>query len=207
MQRLNVTCVALSLCLATGQAHAADANCDFYQNAVIGTRCAATVSLGASFNYNELKEKYSFSAPSFNYEQQNTHDSSVGSLSFGWTPTKWFSLTYSSGYDWIRGAIAAQQNWNNFFGSGSASRSNSASSSRTGNQTLVANVNLYDSGAGSQRFVLNGYIGGSYLPSETITVSHGGGTFTEASDTIAYGGFTAFGTGRINQDFSVTPVS
>jgi hypothetical protein len=69
---------------------------------------------------------------------------------------------------------------------------------------LVGNFNLYDSGPGSQRIVLNSFVGSSYQPSFTASLPTGG-TVAYSSNTNVYGGFTAYDSFRINREYSITP--
>jgi hypothetical protein len=191
-------------CLNAGQAKADNLPCDFFQNAVIGTRCAATIGLTAGLDYSSLKASYAYTDPNQSARASQNSDNTVGSLAASWTPTNWFTLSFSSGYDGVRDSSSYQTSFYGIYLPQTFSGSSSSSYSHVGSQTLVGNFNVYDSGPGSQRLVLNAFVGGSYAPSFTANLANGA-TITNASDTVAYGGFTAYETIRISQDYSVTP--
>jgi hypothetical protein len=114
------------------------------------------------------------------------------------------TLSFASGAGAVRDGFSYQYSFYGIYVPQTFSGSSSSSYSYIRPQTLVGKVNLFDSGPGSQRLVLNSFVGGSYQPSFTANLPNGGNV-AYSSSTDVYGGLTAFDSFRINQDFSVTP--
>jgi len=202
MRTNAIAVLALVGFLNAGQAKADNLSCDFFQNAVIGTRCATTISLTAGLDYSALKSTYASVGPNQSLWSSENSDLTVGSFAVGWTPTNWFTLQYSSGYNAAKDSFSYQNSFYGIYFSMTFSGSGSANYGYVGSQTVV--VNVYDSGAGLQRIVLNLFAGGSYQPSFTTYLPIGS-PIANPSDSVVYGGFSAYDSFRINQDFSITP--
>lgn len=147
--------------------------CDWFQNAVIGTRCAQSFALTTGLGYAE----YSYSRTN----QNGTNDSYNPSGAISITPNKWLTLSYTSQF------TSEDQNWTY------KGHSYSSSTSYTNHQTFAANANLIDTGPGAQRFVINAYAGGWIMPSHD--------QYDE--DNGVYGGFTINGQWRLNSAYSI----
>jgi hypothetical protein len=204
MRKNAIAVLALVGCLNAGQVKAGDSSCDFFQNAVIGTRCAATIALTAGLDYSALRNTYAFTGPNQSIRSNQDSDSTSGSFAASWTPTNWFTLSFNSGYDGVKDSLSYQTSFYGIYLPQTFSGSGSTSYGHVGSQTLVGNFNLYDSGPGSQRIVLNSFVGSSYQPSFTASLPTGG-TVAYSSNTNVYGGFTAYDSFRISQDYSITP--
>jgi hypothetical protein len=147
--------------------------CDWYQNAVLGTRCAESWSFGVAVDYNQ------FNYGRGQYSSTDEHYTTTGNIAV--TPTSWLTLSFGSGF------VNEDRNWT-FKGNAFSS-----STSYTGQQTLQANVNLSDTGPGPQRYVINAYAGGF------VTPSHG---TTDENDGV-FGGVTANGQWQLGSGMSI----
>ncbi|MGO9544654.1 MAG: hypothetical protein ACLPPF_07655 [Rhodomicrobium sp.] len=108
------------------------------------------------------------------------------SAAVSWTPANWLTLSFNSQYG------SHTQNWSYTNPAGYfPAKSSDGYAYR---QTLVANVNLMDTGPGAQRFVLNTFLGGYIVPAHD-------GYDTEPA---IYGGLTANYQWRLGQSgFSI----
>jgi hypothetical protein len=181
---------ALPLLLA-GHAYAGDFSepCDWFQNATIGTRCAQTLSVTTGVNY----DRYDYSAsgslfpffiPSFKSVDEHYYTNAAVAV----TPTNWLTLEFSSQYAfddhrWTYSLIGGIGPYP--LGSVSAK----SSEAYVYRQTLVANVNLLDTGPGAQRFVLNTYLGGYFVP----------GHDSISTSSAVYGGLTGNNQWRLGE--------
>jgi hypothetical protein len=149
--------------------------CDWYQNAVLGTRCAQSWSVGLSVEYSQYG--YDRSATQYNSTSEDYYTSGTVAI----TPNNWLTLSFGSQF------VDADRYWTN------KGASYSSSTSYTGQQTLQANVNLVDTGPGAQRYVINAYAGGFVTPSHDTTDENDG----------IFGGITANGQWHIGPGMSI----
>jgi hypothetical protein len=138
------------------------ASCDYFRNSLIGTRCAQTVGVGAGVS--RLRHELDYSSP-FGGHSTAKNDYTVASASISFTPTHWLTLKVGSSYDW--------SSYHDTFNDGFVTRSWSGESSGVSRHSLGANVNVYDSGPSSARYVVNVYGNGYLVPSRS-----GGGDLT-----------------------------
>src|SRR5208282_1160070 len=118
--------------------------CDWFENAAIGTRCAQSWSFSTALSY----DWYGYNGSGVNSTDQHYYPS----FALGVTPNSWLTLSYSSEYGFDN------YNWTY------KGVSHSSSSSYTDRQILEANANVIDTGPGSQRYVVNVYGGGHIVP-------------------------------------------
>jgi hypothetical protein len=122
------------------------ASCDYFRNSLIGTKCAQTIGIGISGSAENFRTSYNYVGGQGRSESR--FSSLAGHLSF--TPLHWLTITGSSSYDW------SSHNYidtDDFFGTTTASSKYAA----VGFQTIGANANIFDSGKGSSRYVLNAH--------------------------------------------------
>ncbi len=159
MRRGGFLLSTLSLLFA-GQACAGDwsGSCDWFQNVTIGTRCAQSASISTQLNYDQYNYQSGWyvSPLLFNY-LKSTDEHLFPGAEVTVTPLSWLTLEVKSQY----GFDDHQFTYTNPLGV-FPNKTNEAYAYR---QTLIANVNLMDTGPGSQRFVLNSFVGGFIVPS------------------------------------------
>jgi hypothetical protein len=150
-------------------------SCDWYENAIEGTRCAQSWSFGVAVEYSN----YGYDRSATGLNSTDERDYVTGSLSV--TPNSWLTLAYGSQF------VSDDHSWTNKGVPGSSS------GSWTGEQTLQANVNVVDTGPGSQRFVVNTFFGGAVTPSHDQT----------DQNNAVFGGITVNGQKQIGSGMSV----
>jgi hypothetical protein len=175
---------ALSLAVA-GQAQAGGWSepCDWFQNATIGTRCAQSVSISTELNY-QLYD-YQSSYPFILQYLKSTDEHFFPGAEVTVTPTSWLTLEVRSKY----GFDDHQWTYTNPLGV----FPNKSSEAYAYRQTVIANVNMLDTGPGGQRFVLNSFLGGFIVP------SHDG----YSTETAVFGGLTANYQVRLGSGLSI----
>lgn len=149
--------------------------CDWYQNAVLGTRCAQSWSFGVGVDFSQ----YNYDRSAFGYSSTGSRYDTLGS--FAITPTNWLTVSFGTNFidrDFSKTTLGVTQ---------------SSSTSFWGQQTLQANANLVDTGPGAQRFVVNAFFGGFVTPSHDQVGENGG----------VFGGITANGQWQIGHGMSV----
>jgi hypothetical protein len=150
MKLIHLAALSASALLgAAGQAAAGEPeNCDFFRNSLIGTRCAQSYSLGIGGSVDQFNVKGTSGGTTF--DLRDTNQSVIGTAA--WTPNNWLTLSAGTSYHWFSYKDTNQ--------SGGSTRVYTGNIEQRGLTTLTANANLYDSGAGSSRFVLNGQVQG-----------------------------------------------
>jgi hypothetical protein len=129
-------------------------DCDYYLNALIGTKCAGTLSAGFTDGWSRATQR--LDATSYTFRAQST--SNTGIASVGITPTNWLSIGVSTS----RTSSTVSTTFADTFG---YTANSSSSSDGWGRQAIVANAKLLDTGpSSSSRMVANIYMGGGYLP-------------------------------------------
>ncbi len=164
---------ALTLVLAGPAQAGGYETCDWYQNAVLGTRCAHSWSFGVSAEY----LNYGYQGTGTNPFKNSTDELDYLTGTLAVTPTSWLTLSYGSQF------VSENHNWTD------SGAPKSFSGTWTGAQTLEANVNVVDTGPGSQRFVVNTFFGGAITPSHDQS---GQNNQIDQNDAV-FGGITANG--------------
>jgi hypothetical protein len=184
--RLEKTALLIGLSAALAQpalAGGMSETCDWYENAVVGTRCAHSWSVNLSAEY----LNYGYQGVGANPTKSSTdeYDYLTGTLAV--TPTSWLTLSYGSEF------VSENHNWTH------NGTPYSFSNTWAGAQTLEANVNVVDTGPGSQRFVINTFFAGA------ITPSHVAGALNNQVDqnNAVFGGITANGQWRVGPGMSI----
>jgi hypothetical protein len=148
--------------------------CDWFQNAAIGTRCAQSWSFNTGLSY----DWYGYKNSSGNSVDEHYYPS----FELAVTPNSWLTVEFISEYGFD------DHNWTY------KGVSHSSSSSYAYRQILEANANLIDTGPGAQRYVVNVYGGGHIVP------AHDG--YDE--QTRVFGGLSAYGQWRLGSSgFSI----
>ncbi len=169
----------LSLVLA-GPALAGGWNeqCDWFENAAIGTRCAQSWSFATALSYGWYGYKNSGLGSVNSVDEQY-----LPSFALAVTPNSWLTLSYTSEYGFDN------HSWTFWDGS-----HGSRSLSYAYRQILEANANVIDTGPGAQRYVVNVYGGGHIVP------AHDG----YEEQTGVFGGLVANGQWRLGSSgFSI----
>ncbi len=122
--------------------------CDWFENAAIGTRCAQSWSFSTGLSYDWYGYKSSGLSGVNSVDEQY-----FPSFALAVTPNSWLTLSYTSDYGFDN------HSWT--FSDGSHG---SSSLSYAYRQILEANANVIDTGPGSQRYVVNVYGGGAIVP-------------------------------------------
>jgi hypothetical protein len=182
VRNLYVFAAAFLGCATPHVANAGDqqpgASCDFFQNAVLGTRCAQSFSFAAAVSYDQSTVRYNDGF--INETDRSRLATTTASLSL--TPTNWLTLGFhSSHHDY---SISAR--YSDSFGN---SGSDTYKASATGAQDLTANINLLDTSTGGQKYVVNVFAGAAYIPSYKDS----------GSETIFHGGLRASGQWPLGQ--------
>lgn len=159
-------------------AYADEPSCDFFVNALIGTKCKDTISAGGSTSVQ--KTTVERSTPFVNLRQDVTSNTATGQFSI--TPLSWLTLGFNSSYGWSTNQVQAANNNGNTFAS-------TTQNDGIGGQNFVANVTLLDTGAGAQRYLINAYAG------DTLTPANGN---VPDANTV-YGGVTGSARWRLGQ--------
>jgi hypothetical protein len=147
-------------------------NCDFFVNALIGTRCAGTFAVGAGLSNETQKVELVRSDYSTVVERNWLTPFEYVRV----TPTSWLTLGFNSAYtDFDRSFAIKFANQ-----TGSASHINNAF---FGPQTFLANVNLVDTGPSASQYVVNLFAGDSIIPAHDRI----------DNVNLPFGGFTASG--------------
>lgn len=192
-------------------AHASVEDCDWFRNAIIGTRCAYSYALGASVLFNRSTYSRATSSEITESESRVLRPS----VSLSYTPTNWLTLSFASAHTFgeedvkidpvvasaplsvtvapppviIRRGPFTLVTTTRIFRRPTrrtelplSSTSDKYSASFADTQTLTANLNLLDTGPSARnRFVVNAIVGDSILPAHD-------GTATENN---LFGGITA----------------
>jgi len=183
--RFAAVLLGASSLMLTGQA-LADERCDWFQNALIGTRCLNSAAVTVTLDYDHYDYGWtSLGWPVFFQSLRSTDEHLYPGLSFAITPTPWLTLEFDSQYAFD----SRRWSYTSPFGFFPQS-SNNAYAYR---QTLVANINVIDTGPGNQRFVLNAFGGGLIVP------GHDG--YSQVA--TGYGGLTANYQVRLGSGFSL----
>ena len=152
--------------------------CDWFENAAIGTRCAQSWSFSTGLSYDWYGYKSSGLGSVNSVDEQY-----FPSFELAVTPNSWLTLSYTSEYGFDN------QHWTFWDGS-----HGSRSLSYAYRQILEANANVIDTGPGAQRYVVNVYGGGHIVP------AHDG--YDE--QTRVFGGLSAYGQWRLGSSgFSI----
>jgi hypothetical protein len=179
--RIRQTALLAGLSLALVQPALAggwNESCDWFENSLVGTRCAQSWSFGTGLSYDWYGYKNSGLGGVNSVDEQY-----FPSFGLAVTPNSWLTLSYTSEYGFDN------HSWTFWNGS-----SGSRSLSYAYRQILEANANLIDTGPGSQRYVVNVYGGGHIVP------AHDG--YDE--QTGVFGGLTANGQWRLGSSgFSI----
>ncbi len=147
--------------------------CDWFQNYVVGTRCAQSFAAYAGLTY----RSYGYTNSTLN----GTDDYYALDGKISVTPNRWLTLYYNSQYNF------EDANWTY------KGKSYSSNTSYAARQNLGANANLIDTGPGAQRFIVSAYAGGF------VTPAHNG--YDE--DSGGFGGVTANGQWRLGSGYSI----
>jgi hypothetical protein len=166
----------LTICgLFSTTAQAADGKpCDYFANALIGTRCAQTISVGAAISYSHFNDHLS-SADAYSSSIIDSEISTLASSAFvSVTPLHWLTLAVSASHINEEFKFDATNTWTGGFGPPSTAKwSGTVERSYYGAQTLSADVNVLDTGGTGSRYVVNGFVGGSYTPDQgAVTSKH-----------------------------------
>jgi len=141
--------VGLSLVLVgPAQAGGWTESCDWFENSLVGTRCAQSWSFGTGLSY----DWYGYKSSGLS-GVNSVDDQYFPSFALAVTPNSWLTLSYTSEYGFDN------HSWT--FSDGSHG---SRSLSYAYRQILEANANLIDTGPGAQRYVVNVYGGGHIVP-------------------------------------------
>ena len=118
--------------------------CDWFENAIVGARCAQSFAVSTTLHYGS----YSYNNSAWN----SVDEYYIPSGALAVTPTSWLTLSFGSQYrfDDQHGT----HNGNPF----------DLTKSYAVSQLLEANANVIDTGRGASRFVLNAYFGGAVVP-------------------------------------------
>ncbi len=136
-------------------------SCDWFENAVAGTRCAQSFVVSTRLDYGV----YDYN----NSAWHSTQDYYITGGGLAITPNSWLTFQFNSL------AYFEDVNWTY------KGKPYVLNTSFTYDQSLSVNANVIDTGPGAQRFVLNTYAGAALLP------AHG----TYGDETAVYGGLTA----------------
>jgi hypothetical protein len=151
----------------------AESSCNYLDNALIGTRCAGTFSVGAGLQttLRDVGADHLDNAPGvFNADARRQSPFEF----FTVTPVSWLTLRVSSEYT----DIDASASFVRAVGSGGSAEQHLSFFDR---QTVSANINVIDTGSLSARYVVNVFAGDAYVPEHDRT----------ASDNRAFVGYTS----------------
>ena len=123
-------------------------SCDWFENSLVGTRCAQSWSFSTGLNY----DWYSYKSTGLS-GVNSVDEQYFPSFQLAVTPNSWLTLSYASEYGFDN------HSWTYSDGS-----HGSRSLSYAYRQILEANANVIDTGPGSQRYVVNVYAGGHIVP-------------------------------------------
>lgn len=129
--------------------------CDYFENALIGTRCAGTFAIGAGLR--SVQQKLEAHGTNFSYVGKSDWLTPFEYVRV--TPTSWLTLGFTSEFTDFNFSGRSQI----IPGSVYTGRYGRASFDH---QNFVANVNLIDTGPAASRYVINLIAGDSFVPAQ-----------------------------------------
>lgn len=146
------------------------AACDYFENALIGTRCAGTFAVGAGLS--STMRKVEADNADFTFLRKTEWLTPFGFVRV--TPTSWLTLGFTSEYTDFDTHYRYQP-------AGSAVQKFHGYASFADRQIFTVNANVIDTGPAASRYVVNLFAGDSFVP------AHDGGD----SNNYAFAGYTS----------------